>query len=85
VMPCNGMDAAMGSLKASTFTDIWNSEEARSVRDRVCACTAGCWMIGSVAPAMRKHIRVPASWVLKAKLSGTLPPLRSLDARTGRK
>ncbi len=82
VLPCNGMDYPMGSLKDRSFSDIWNSEEARAVRSSVCACTANCWMIGSVAPAMKKHVGIPASWVLKAKLTGTLPALRGLDACT---
>ncbi len=32
-------------------------------------------MIGSVAPAMKRDVRVPAAWVLRAKLTGTLPPV----------
>lgn len=83
VMPCNGMEAPMGSLKEQSFDEIWTGPEAKAVRERVCACDANCWMIGSVAPAMKKHISVPAVWVLKAKMSGTLPPLRGLDGRRG--
>ena len=48
VMPCNGMDASMGSLKDLSFDEIWASPEARAVRDRVRTCDANCWMIGSV-------------------------------------
>lgn len=84
VMPCNGMDAPMGSLKERSFDEIWVSPEAKAVRERVCSCDANCWMIGSVAPAMKKYIKVPASWVIRAKLTGTLPPIKALDARSGR-
>lgn len=84
VKPCNGMDASMGSLKEKTFPEIWGSPEAKAVRDRVCTCDANCWMIGSVSPAMKKHIRIPAAWVVKAKLSGNLPPIKGIDARTRR-
>jgi MoaA/NifB/PqqE/SkfB family radical SAM enzyme len=80
VMPCNGMDAPMGSLKDRTFDEIWTSDEAKAVRERVCSCDANCWMIGSVSPAMKKHIRLPAQWVLRAKLTGSLPPVKALDA-----
>ena len=75
VMPCNGMDAPMGSLKQHAFDEIWASPEAKAVRDGVGTCDANCWMIGSVAPAMKKHIMVPGAWVLKAKLTGRMPPI----------
>lgn len=79
VMPCNAMESPMGSLKVSTFDEIWASEEARAVRAAVGFCNRDCWMVGSVSPAMKKHIRVPAAWILKAKLTGSLPALRSAD------
>jgi MoaA/NifB/PqqE/SkfB family radical SAM enzyme len=84
VMPCNGMDTPMGSLKERTFDDIWASAQARAVRDRVGACDANCWMIGSVSPAMKRHIALPAAWVLHAKATRTLPPIRALHARSSR-
>jgi len=69
VLPCNGMEAVMGSLKEQTFDDIWASEQAQQVRAMVASCKANCWMIGSVSPAMKKHLSVPVKWVLKAKLN----------------
>jgi len=78
IMPCNGMDEPMGSLKENTFDEIWRSDKAAAVRHKVCECDAGCWMIGSVSPAMKKHITVPASWVARAKLTRTLPPVKGL-------
>lgn len=84
IKPCNGMDASMGSLKEKSFDEIWHSPEARAVRERVCSCEADCWMIGSVSPAMKKHLRVPALWVLKAKFTGGLPPIKGIDARSCR-
>jgi MoaA/NifB/PqqE/SkfB family radical SAM enzyme len=82
VMPCNAMEAPMGSLKEQSFDQIWSSEQAAEVRRRVATCEANCWMIGSVSPAMKRYVHVPAVWGLQAKLRGTLPPLRGLDART---
>jgi Fe-coproporphyrin III synthase len=79
LMPCNALEAPMGSLREEPFDVIWDSPEARAVRERVCACDANCWMIGSVSPAMKKDIGVPLGWILKAKLRGTLPPVTNDD------
>jgi Fe-coproporphyrin III synthase len=75
VLPCNGMDHVMGSLRENTFAEIWSSEEAKETRAMVRECTKNCWMIGSVSPAMKKHIGVPVAWVSRAKLTGSLPEL----------
>jgi MoaA/NifB/PqqE/SkfB family radical SAM enzyme len=75
VLPCNGMDASMGSLKELEFERIWGSAQAREVREKVATCQANCWMIGSVAPAMKKEVWRPAAWVLRAKLTRTTPPV----------
>jgi MoaA/NifB/PqqE/SkfB family radical SAM enzyme len=73
VRPCNAMEETMGSLKQRSFDEIWTSPEARLVRSHVATCTRNCWMIGSVSPAMKKNLRVPAAWVLRAKLTRTTP------------
>lgn len=73
VKPCNVMDETMGSLARSTFDEVWRSGRAEEVRRLVRGCREQCWMVGSVAPAMRDYIRVPASWVLRAKLSRGVP------------
>ncbi|MRR13117.1 radical SAM protein, partial [bacterium] len=79
ILACNALDESMGSLKEQSFDEIWNSEAARAVREKVRCCTQECWMIGSVSPAMKKHIRIPAAWVAKAKLTGKLPPIKGMD------
>lgn len=70
VMPCNGMDMEkpMGDLKSQSFEEIWHSAQAQRVRDAVKSCRKNCWMIGSVAPAMRKNKMVPLWWIMKRKL-----------------
>lgn len=70
VMPCNGMDteAIMGDLTTQSFEDIWQSDQARKVRESVKSCSKNCWMIGSVAPAMRKDKLTPLKWIIKRKL-----------------
>ena len=68
VMACNAMDMSMGNIKKMPFEKIWNSEQARQVRQAVRACQKECWMIGSVSPAIKKNIKIPAVWVLKNKL-----------------
>jgi MoaA/NifB/PqqE/SkfB family radical SAM enzyme len=75
VQPCNGIDEPLGSLKASPFDEIWQSEAAQTVRAQVAACDRHCWMVGSAAPAMKKHVATPARWALRAKLTGSMPPI----------
>ena len=70
VMPCNGTKdkEVMGNLNCQTFDDIWHSEKAKIVRNKVRNCNRKCWMIGSVSPAMHKYIWKPAFWVLIHKV-----------------
>jgi MoaA/NifB/PqqE/SkfB family radical SAM enzyme len=70
IMPCNGSDEPMimGDLNKQSFDEIWTSRKAEQVRVQVKNCTKQCWMIGSVAPAMKKRVSVPLKWVLKNKL-----------------
>ncbi len=66
VMPCNGTKdkEVMGNLNTNSWDEVWNSPEAEAVRKKVRSCNRNCWMIGSVSPAMRKYIFVPAMWVV---------------------
>ena len=70
VMPRNGSDTpmVMGNLHKQDFKTIWDSEQAKKVREMVRKCNKQCWMIGSASPAMKKRISVPLKWVLKNKL-----------------
>jgi MoaA/NifB/PqqE/SkfB family radical SAM enzyme len=72
VKPCNAMDESLGSLREQSFADIWSSPRAAQVRDMVLTCDKQCWMIGSVSPAMKKELKVPARWVAEAKLRSVL-------------
>lgn len=69
VMPCNGTKEkeVMGNLNNQTWDELWNSEQAEKVRNKVRHCDRQCWMIGSVSPAMHKYIMTPAAWVIKHK------------------
>ena len=69
VMPCNGTKEkeVMGNLNEQTWDELWNSEQAENVRNKVRHCDRQCWMIGSVSPAMHKYIWKPAIWVIKHK------------------
>lgn len=69
VMPCNGTKEkeVMGNLNEQTWDELWNSEQAEKVRNKVRHCDRQCWMIGSVSPAMHKYIWKPAAWVVKHK------------------
>lgn len=71
VMPCNGTKdkEVMGNLnECATWEELWNGEQAEEVRNKVRHCDRDCWMIGSVSPAMKKYIWVPAWWVFRHKV-----------------
>jgi radical SAM protein with 4Fe4S-binding SPASM domain len=73
VRPCNGMEeeiwyGSMGNLHRGAFEEIWNSEKARGIRETAKACPKNCWMIGTAAPAMKRHPLKPTFWVIKSKL-----------------
>ena len=69
VMPCNGTKEkeVMGNLNEQTWGELWSSEQAEKVRNKVRHCDRQCWMIGSVSPAMHKYIWKPAWWIIKHK------------------
>lgn len=70
VMPCNGSEEPMimGNLNEQNFDEIWKNPKADEIRKQVKDCPKQCWMIGSVSPAMKKRVWVPAKWVVKNKL-----------------
>ncbi|GBE16488.1 hypothetical protein BMS3Abin15_00305 [bacterium BMS3Abin15] len=70
VLACNGMDVKvpMGNIRQQSFDEIWNSKQANKVRSIVKSCPKQCWMVGSAAPAIKKHPYGPIMWVLKNKL-----------------
>jgi Fe-coproporphyrin III synthase len=70
ILACNALDQSMGSLKDSSFEEIWASPEAAAVRAQVRACQKNCWMIGSVLQQMKKYIWVPAGWIIRHKFLG---------------
>ena len=78
VLPCNGMEEkywykTMGNIKdCNSFEELWNSKRAQEVRELVRTCPKNCWMIGSVAPVMKKYIKCPTKWVIKNKIRSIL-------------
>jgi MoaA/NifB/PqqE/SkfB family radical SAM enzyme len=69
IIPCNGMEekAVMGNLKEMSWDELWTSDQANRVRECTKKCDRNCWMIGSAAPAMERHIWIPGWWVIKHK------------------
>ena len=69
VMPCNGTKdkEVMGNLNNQTWDELWNSEQASQVRNKVRHCDRNCWMIGSASPAIRKHIIKVSWWIVRHK------------------
>jgi MoaA/NifB/PqqE/SkfB family radical SAM enzyme len=72
IYPCNGQKLSLGNLKEKAFPQIWFSEEARKVWQKITNCGKNCWMVGSVAPSMKKFLGRTAWWALKNKLRVTL-------------
>lgn len=78
VYPCNGLEdgiwkQSMGNIReANSFEDIWHGQKAQEVRERVASCPKNCWMVGTAAPMMKKHIKHPALWVAKNKFKSLL-------------
>ena len=74
VLPCNGMEKScwfdtMGNLNnVETFEEIWHSEQAKAVREKVAHCPKNCWMIGSVSEVMKKYMPNILPWIVKNKL-----------------
>ena len=68
IKPCNGMDESLGNLNLKTFSEIWESPEAKQIRKNVACCEKNCWMIGSAAPAMKRNLFPVLRWILKNKL-----------------
>lgn len=76
IRPCNGMEEnlwfeSMGNLNEKTFEEIWYGEKAREIREKVKNCPKNCWMIGTVAPVMKKYIWKPTWWIIRQKLGIT--------------
>lgn len=72
ILPCNGSDEPMimGNLNKQSWDEIWFSQKAKDIREKVRTCPKNCWMIGSVAPAMKKRIYKPILWIGKNKILG---------------
>ncbi|MBN2459688.1 radical SAM protein [Candidatus Woesearchaeota archaeon] len=68
VYPCNGMNWSMGNIKKQSFDEIWNSEKANEVRNKVKSCSKHCWMVGSASPAIKKQKVMVAKWIAKNRL-----------------
>ena len=73
IYPCNGLEEkfwkeSMGSIrKTDSFEEIWNSEQAKKVRQKVHNCPKHCWMVGTASPVMKKYISQPLRWVIRNK------------------
>ena len=71
--PCNGMEdkfwkLSMGNIHQHSFNEIWESEQATIVREKVRNCPKNCWMVGTASPVMHKYIKYPLKWALQNKL-----------------
>ncbi len=72
VFPCNAMAESFGNIKNMSWDSIWNGARADEIREKVRNCPKNCWMIGSVAPMIKRKIVSTGIWVLKYKLRNLL-------------
>ena len=85
VYPCNGLEdgiwkQSMGNIRdVKNFEEIWYSEKAQQVREKVAKCPKNCWMVGTAAPVMKKYIKHPTKWVMKNKLRSMIGKPVCLD------
>ena len=75
VYACNVRpDLLMGNLAEQNWNEIWNSQLAEEIREKVATCQQNCWMVTTARTAMRNK-RVPSlpkievlRWVVLNKL-----------------
>ena len=78
VYPCNGLEErywkqSMGNIRdVKTFDELWFSDQAKMVREKVRTCPKNCWMVGTAAPVMKKYIKHPTKWVMKNKIKSLM-------------
>ncbi|MCK5505353.1 MAG: radical SAM protein, partial [Thermodesulfovibrionia bacterium] len=75
VYACNVRpDLRAGNLETQSWDEIWNSEVAGALKEKVNGCNHNCWMVGSAKTAMRrpKYPKLPKAgpllWVVYNKL-----------------
>lgn len=78
VLPCNGSHEpwVMGNIRDQNWSQIWNSEPAKQIREQVKCCSRHCWMIGTAAPVIKKYLPQSTRWVISNKVRNLLgrPP-----------
>ncbi len=69
VLPCNGSDERwiMGNLNDQPFGEIWHSERARHIREKVTACPKDCAFIGTARFAMLRNPFKVLHWIARNK------------------
>lgn len=75
IFTCNAAPWKMGNLAERTFDELWNSPDAREMRERAMRCRNGCWMVCSARTAMLRSLPTVLAWAVRAKISP--PSLRT--------
>ena len=75
VLPCNGMreKVSFGNIREAPFEDIWESPRAREIREMVAKCPRSCWMMGSAAEPIKRHLPSVLRWVVERKVRDLVP------------
>lgn len=72
IYSCNILDLPLGSLKDSSFEEIWDSPEAVRARETVSRCELGCWMVCTARSAMKRNPVKVAGWIAAGRIRSLL-------------
>ncbi len=70
VLPCNmtPTEWVMGNIREQSWEEVLSGEKAVEINKRCRACTLNCWSVCNVQSALKKHIWIPAKWLLINKM-----------------
>ena len=71
VYPCLTIPSPMGDLRGNSFEDVWESEEAHTVRGEIDGCEE-CWMICTARSGLKKSLPKALGWIAKEKIRAHL-------------
>ena len=71
VYPCLTIPSQMGDLRGNSFEQVWESEQADTVRREIDGCEK-CWMICTARTALKRNIPSALSWIAREKVRNHL-------------
>ncbi|NIM19401.1 MAG: radical SAM protein [Candidatus Latescibacteria bacterium] len=71
IYPCLTIPEPMGDLKGKSFEEVWESEQAETMRKKIKGCEQ-CWMICTARSALKKNLPGAFGWIAKEKIKSRL-------------